>query len=71
MAKEKEDSERMRQHYRKRGAGGLLLGIFLLAIGVSWLGNDLSWWSFNLPWAPLALVLFSISLILGGVWRHM
>lgn len=47
----------------KHRMGGLLFGIFILLIGVSWLGNDMHWWSFNLPWLPLALVLVGIAIL--------
>jgi hypothetical protein len=72
MAKEKEDSERMWHKRRRRGGVvRLLLGLFLLVIGLGWLGSDLGWWNFNIPWAPLVLVLFAISLIVGWAWRQM
>ena len=43
--------------------GGLLFGLFVLAIGVSWLGNDMGWWVFDLPWLPLAVSLFGLSMV--------
>jgi hypothetical protein len=71
MAKEKEDSEKMwHEHRRRRGVVRLWLGIFLLLIGLGWLGSDLGWWSSNIPWAPLVLIFFAISLIVGVIWRH-
>jgi uncharacterized membrane protein YoaK (UPF0700 family) len=71
LAKDKEDSERMWHEHRMRGGiFRLWLGILLFVIGVGWLGNDLGWWSFNIPWAPIVLVLFAISLILGWTWRQ-
>jgi uncharacterized membrane protein len=71
MAKEKEDSEGMwREHHRRRGNIRFLLGLFLLVIGLGWLGSDLGWWNFDIPWAPLVLILFAISLIVGWGWRY-
>ncbi|VVB53488.1 Uncharacterised protein [uncultured archaeon] len=70
MAKDKEKPEMTwHRHHKRRGATRLVLGVFLLLIGLSWLGNDMGLWHLNIPWAPLALVLFSIHMMLSGFWR--
>lgn len=47
------------------GAGRLVLGGFIIMMGVSWLGHDLGWWSFTLPWFPLAVTLAGIAMVIG------
>jgi hypothetical protein len=55
--------------HKRGGFGGLMIGIFLLLIGLGWLGNDMGWWNITLPWAPLAVLLVGVGLILGWAWR--
>ncbi len=52
------------------GYGKLFVGIFVLAVGVSWLGHDLGWWTFNIPWIPLAVAIIGIAMILGWEKRE-
>jgi hypothetical protein len=52
------------------GHGKLFVGVFVLAIGLSWLGNDMGWWRLNLPWFPLAITIVGIAMVFGWARRE-